>query len=281
MTPESYFASYFKEHRTNTGLTQDRASSNICSTAAAGFGNVVIALTCPKQEAIDKVNQTLDALTTSNPNKNRGWLYHFTTPYGLPALDSEVSTIDTAIFYTGCRLAAKLIGDTALTNRVENLITSIDINWLARNGLFCHGVKWVNEEPYFIPYFWDDYNEGIIIYKLFGLPYCPLNYRYDLPIFAYYYPLAFYPEDKEIKSHLEKAIECHFAKYGHLVTSTDTEMGYSSFAIGYISPITMYTLGLQVEIPTIHSYRDGWYSTDRIGIDEGAAFLIKKLSILS
>lgn len=70
MTQE-YLASYFSDFRTTHGLIQDRASNTkLCSTAAAGFGNLITAITCDKQEAIYKINQTFNTLIQNN---NRGW----------------------------------------------------------------------------------------------------------------------------------------------------------------------------------------------------------------
>src|SRR6185369_12789297 len=97
-----------------------------------------------------------------------------------PALNTEVSTIDTAIFYTGCRHAAAIIKNKDLTDKIEDLISKIDVQWMIDNSpskkLICHGIHKSN----FINCEWDDYNVGVILYKLFGLPYKPIRYHYDL-----------------------------------------------------------------------------------------------------
>jgi hypothetical protein len=268
---QEYLASYFSDFRTPYGLTQDRASNpQLCSTAAAGFGNLIIAITSSKEEAVQKIHQTLDTLLDNNPPENHGWLYHFTYADGKPYPNTEVSTVDTAIFYTGTKLASKIINDPDLTKFVDEEIAKIDVQWMTVRGLIRHGTL----SGHFIPYFWDNYNEGIIIYKLFDLPYNPPQFEYHLPIFAYYYPLAFYPNDTFIKTQLERAIDYHMTNYKQLVTSTDTKTGYQSFAFGYTSPIVQYALGLGNDVT--HSYCQDWKSDDRIGIDEGAAFLMRR-----
>lgn len=277
---------YFTKYRTTTGLILDRASDPLrCSTAAAGFSLAVEALRCrshqqSQHESLDRINQTLDTLTRLNPPANRGWLYHFTNPTGEPYPGSEVSTIDTAILYAGARRANDILNDQHLEKKIDNLLGNIDLDWMIANSpskrYVCHGLY----RNSFIPCEWDDLNEGVLLYKLFNQPFTPRRQEYHLPLFVYYYPVAFFPRDTDFRANLEKAKEVHLEKYGHMVTATDTENGYEALPVHHRSPLIEAALGLPTPYPTIHSLNTltGWHSTDRIGIEEGAAILLCDLS---
>ena len=182
-SPEATYTNYFTENRTELGLVLDRSDNkNICSVATSGFDMAVQAISNPKIAPI-KIRQTLKTIRTLS--NNRGWLYHFLDRQGRPVHGTEVSSIDTAIFYAGALQAAKRLKNKELIQEVDEDIHKIDIKWMIENSpshkRICHGLRNGN----FIPYEWDEYNEGIIIYNLFNLPFKPTKIKYDLPLFAY------------------------------------------------------------------------------------------------
>jgi hypothetical protein len=275
---------YFEDNRTPTGLVLDRQSTKtVCSIAAIGCDMDVQAIRATKglittTEALNRINTTLGFVVSKNRPENRGWLFHFIDPNGAAVSGSEISSIDTAIFYSGALQAAHRLADQTLIQRVSGLISKIDVIWMIENSpshkRLCHGLR----NGKFIPYEWDEYNEGVIAYHLFKIPFTPTVIRYDLPLFVYYYPLCFIHDDPALWEHLRNAIEWQRKHYGYVgVTATDTEYGYKVDP-AYISPLALYCVGLPCDLPyTIHSYRirDGWRSADRIGLDEGMAVLIK------
>lgn len=288
---------YFSDFRSDTGLTQDRASdTQVYSTAASGFSMAVHARRAEagqiaRDQAVRMVGQTIDTLVKKNPAKNRGWLYHFTDKDGNPAKCQEVSTIDTAIFYASARQAGRLLKDDALNKKIDALIDQVDVRWMVQNSpskaRICHGLHWLNgtDTSVFIPHEWDDYNEGVIAYKLFGLPFTPRRVDYNLPLFVYYYPLVFDPNNQEIKNHLRKALDYQRENLGHQgTTSGDTAHGYAFFPADYFSPLALFacqSVFPDVKIPdglppTLHMVnpKTRWTSHDRVGIDEGVAALL-------
>jgi len=253
----------------------DRESNkNVCSVATSGFDMDVQAIAHPK-EAPDRIRQTLKTIRTTNPPSNRGWLFHFIDRKGKPIQGSEISTIDTAIFYAGALQAANRLHNKELIDEVNEDIHKIDIQWMIKNSpsgkRICHGLR----NGVFLKCEWDEYNEGVVIYHLFNIPYHPTAYKYNLPLFVYYYPLAFI-HDQNLEIHLQKAIEFQMKTFGHTgITSMDTEEGYRFYPTDYTSPIALYICGIPTKNPTLHAFSARWESKDRIGIEEGAAVLIK------
>ena len=279
INPEDKFTDYFEQYRTETQLVLDRSSNNqICSIAATGFGFDVLAIR--DKNAKEKIVKAIETITRANPKQNRGWLFHFMTADGRPIAGSEVSTIDTAIFYAGALKASRRLKDKTLEQKVQRLIDNVDTKWMIENSpshkRLCHGLR----DNKFIQCEWDEYNEGVIAYRLWEIPFEPTKTRFDLPLFAYYYPLCFI-NDPVYEHNLKQALLYQQRTYGYKgITSTDTETDYQFLPIGYVSPIALYSVGEKIPFdlsPTVHSYniKTKWQSNDRIGIDEGAAILMK------
>lgn len=91
-----------------------------------------------------------------------------------------------------------------------------------------------------------------------------------------YYPQVIYPDHEMFREELRKAISYHFKAYGHLVTSVDTAQGYEFFPAAYTSPLINRALGYEGDGTGSINVQTGWQSKDRIGIEEGAAFLLEK-----
>ena len=249
---EDHLDSYFVVYRGSNGLIQDRATTpNIFSIPATGFGMDVWAIMAkdgkmPKAQALQLINRALDFAEYKNQKKNRGWLYHFVDGNGLPRLNSEVSTIDTAIFFLGAKQAAERLGDQKLRDRVSRAIAEIDGKWMMANSpsqkLFCHGLHWEKNRAVFIAQEWGDNSEGVLVYRLFGIPFKPVYSRLDLPLFVYYFPMCFLAKEEFLPS-LKAAINYQKTFFGHSgITATDTETGYEAYPQNHISPLCLYAI---------------------------------------
>ncbi len=266
---------------TRSGVVLDRVSDrDTVSIAASGFAMINWALLLPKQEAVAKVNRCI-ATTLRYNSKNKGWLYHFTDAYGVPRPDSEVSTIDTAIFYAGARRAAELLDDPKLSRTVETLIKNVDVEFVRQGKYVCHGFRWAGNTPSFLGYVWDDYSEGVIIYRTFGIDWIPRRVSFDLPLFVYYYPLAFFRDDSLV-GYLREAVRYQKKEYGYWgVTACDGPNGYQVNDKNIVSPLSMLTvsrilpefgpdlddLRIDIESPAF-DLRSSWVARDRLGIDD-------------
>jgi hypothetical protein len=261
---------YFVKYQHPNGCVQDRASNtDVFSCAASGFGIAVYSL----NKDVERINKVLDFYEDKTV---RGWLYHWHDCNGKPIFNREISTIDTALFYCGARYAAKRV--PSIKHRVDRMISRVDVNWMMRDDLFRHGMIDGN----FIQCEWDENNEGVLLYRLFNKPFRPRKVRYDLPLFVYYFPVVYY-RDQELVDQLRSAVAHQEKTYGYAgITSCDTENGYTFFDPRYVSPLALY--GIEPFVKVKHSHplvqsvnlKTGWCSNDRIGIEEGAAVLLRE-----
>ncbi len=309
---ESAFLNRVEALRDPQGLFLDRLSDpTTVSAAATGFGVLALAEGSTRgQREGDEIAKiarvAFDRTLAGNPSKNRGWLSHFTDTAGVPKSYSEVSTIDTAIFYSGMLRAAQILGDEELEKDVRESLARIDTKFLIRDGVFLHGFYWntahssisdsppmVNESsaesetPVFIPHRWNDSSEGMILYRLFDLPFPMQIRRVDYPLFVYAYPLCFY-DDAAYDQLLKEAIEHQIKTYGYWgVTSTDGPRGYVTLDQNVISPIligaiiTKYpqyldplqSISIQAAVVSMH-LPSGWIGRDDLTIDLASAYIL-------
>lgn len=162
-----------------TGLTKDSSrSGSPASIAATGFSLAAIAIAqdhgwIPKEYAEMQIRKTLDTLLTKAAHKN-GFFYHFLDMQtGRRVWSSEASSIDTALLIAGALTAGEYYPGTDIQKMAQKLYERVDWEWmLNRSLLLCMG--WVPETG-FLPYYWDSYNELIIIQALaLGSPTHPI-----------------------------------------------------------------------------------------------------------
>jgi hypothetical protein len=307
MTNEAAYLDRVEALRHRDGLFLDRSSDQTTvSSAATGFGVLAMAEGASRglrnpEEVSKAVRHAYNKTTTANPPSNRGWLAHFTGTDGTPKPYSEVSSIDTAIFFAGMLRAAELLKDEPLRREVEAGLAKVDREFLLRDGVFLHGFYWRNPTsserkgesgamepiPEMIPYVWNDSSEGLILYKLFNMPFPMQIKRLDYPLFVYAYPLVFF-DVPEYEEYLESAIRDQIERYGYWgVTSTDGPQGYVSFDKEVISPILVSAIAtkfprylepiqplsidgsaIAMHVPT------RWTSTDSLAIDLASAYVL-------
>jgi hypothetical protein len=288
---------YFLDHRTKTGLVLDRDSNpTTVSCAGTGFGMNAWAIAAErnivsKETALEYIQVAFEKTVTTNPVKNRGWLYHFTDGDGNPRCRTEVSTIDTALFYLNAEQAGTRIGDSGFLAKVRLWKSKIDIPFMMHDHLARHGCYWSVDDKgaetiRYIGDVWDESNEGVLFYRCFGLPYAPTKVRYDLPLFVYFYPLCFF-DDPELVDRLRKAVDYQKAKYGYWgFTACDGPKGYQSWNPKIISPVGIWAtkpwvtdadarlneLGLSPLTCATH-IETKWVSKDKLAIDYGSCLV--------
>ena len=176
----SYFLKYLNPEN---GLIADKSEpGSHSSIAVVGLG-----ITCyivgiernlvSREDALRKILTVLNFFHSGHQGPEpdamgyKGFYYHFLDmKMGERAWQSELSTIDTAIFIAGALTAATYFNrDSKEENEIrqlaESLYVRIDWQW-ALNGRteICHGWK---PESGFLDYYWDQgYSEAIILYVL-------------------------------------------------------------------------------------------------------------------
>jgi hypothetical protein len=302
-TGERILVDYFLANQTPRHLVLDRSSDRTTvSVAATGFGYFAWAVAVEdgrldRAEAIQWMNESIDFVVGKNPGRNRGWLYHWTDAEGNPKLNKEVSSIDTVLFWGGAKRAAEKLNDPDLLQKVAGGIAAIDRRWMQSNGgrrpdkrLFSHGLVWSDDgTAAFYDVDWDEhYNEGVLVYRLLGVPPPTRTVALGLPLFVYYYPLCLFPGDPDYQATLCAAVRWQLSAYGHCgMTACDGPGGYVVGDTGVVSPLSVWAcsavsaearsfLGRMWHDRTTPSYSvDGaWVANDRIGIDHGSTLMM-------
>jgi hypothetical protein len=192
------FAYFLKYSNPVNGLIADKSKPDSHSSIAAvglGISNYVVGIErnlLSREEGINKILTVLNFFHDGQqgPEENamgyKGFYYHFLhMDTGRRAWESELSTIDTAIFIAGVLTAAYYFnGEIKLEEEIRNLAESlyrrIDWQWALNGGtMICHGWK---PESGFLNYYWaEGYSEAIILYVLAlaspTFPIDPIGYR--------------------------------------------------------------------------------------------------------
>jgi hypothetical protein len=167
---------FFKEQTGHiTGLVRDRANvrkrdnSVLASIAATGFGLTAMCIGQKRGfisygEARDRVATTLRSLANWQPN-HRGFFFHWANiDTGERILDSEVSSVDTAILLCGVLTCKAHFKDEEIARFATQIFDRVEWTWLSEDTpLLPHG--WTPEYG-FLPYHWDLYSELMMMYLL-------------------------------------------------------------------------------------------------------------------
>jgi hypothetical protein len=153
-----------------TGLTRDSSQQGSpASIAATGFALASIAVGqsrgwIAKEQAYNQILKTLKTLLTKAEHKN-GFFYHFLdVRSGKRIWGSEASSIDTALLTAGALVAAQYYPGSDIEKIAHQLYERIDWAWMMNHSDFvCMGWK---PESGFLPYYWDSYNELMILEAL-------------------------------------------------------------------------------------------------------------------
>ena len=199
-----------------TGLTRDGSrSGSPSSIAATGFALAALAIGADhgwitQEWAKQTIIKTLKALLVKAEHE-RGFFYHFLDAQsGRRVWQSEASSIDTALLVAGALLVGQYYPGTDIERMGHDIYKRVDWQWMMNNtDLMCMGWK---PETGFLPYYWDSYNEHLLIQALaIGSPTHPVGkeawdawqrweddyeghkviYAHSGSLFTYQYPQAF------------------------------------------------------------------------------------------
>jgi hypothetical protein len=167
-------------------------------------------------------------------------------------------------------------------------IASTGFGYYETYPYFNHGYTWVGGKRKFTTYYWDSLSEAVIIYRMFKLNFKPKRDHYDLPLFVYYYPLCFYPDDEELVKNLKKAVQYQLKTHKVCgITACDADYGYSVNDPEIVSPIAIWAasvysplarrelekLAHKKSTPSFNR-KTGRIMTDQIGIDYGSCLML-------
>lgn len=170
---------FIRESNPSNGLIRDSSRpGSPCSVAAVGFGLTAICIGesrgwVKKDDAYNIVLKTLKTFRDKVPNE-KGFFYHFLDMRtGQRVWNSEVSSIDTALFLAGALFAGEYFKGTEIENIAKTLYERVDWPWMLNDRkILCMGWK---PEQGFLWYYWDSYSEAMILYALaIGSPTHPI-----------------------------------------------------------------------------------------------------------
>lgn len=162
-----YFLTYSDA---NTGLAKDTSRPGApASVAATGFGIAALAIGAShgwlEPDLVkNKILKTLRHLYLT-AEQNHGFFYHFLDLHtGKRVWKSEASSIDTALLLAGALLAAQYYPNSEIDLLANKIYARVDWAWMLNHSdLICMG--WTPESG-FLPYYWDSYNELLILQAL-------------------------------------------------------------------------------------------------------------------
>ena len=171
---------YFMEQaEPSTGQVLDRATNKnttgkldnrfVASIAATGFGLTALCIAdrrsyFPTDRLKRQVIATLQFHLDKMPNEH-GFFYHFSdVKTGQPLINSEVSSIDTAILLCGVLCCRAYFKDPAITALATQLYNRVDWPWML-NGGKTFSMGW-RPSSGFIATRWDHYCELMMLYLL-------------------------------------------------------------------------------------------------------------------
>lgn len=166
---------FFEQSHPDTGLTKDRSSADgsdsrdVASLAATGFGLTALCIADKRgwadgQKIREQVRITLRFMLTKVSHEH-GFFYHFLNMRtGQRVFNSEVSSIDTAIFLAGALTCKGYFEDDEIRDLTTKLYERADFAWLLR-GEKIASMGWTPEHQ-FIGSNWDTYSELMLLYLL-------------------------------------------------------------------------------------------------------------------
>ncbi len=171
---------FWDQSNPNNGLIKDSSDSySPCSVASVGFGLVALCLMekngwKSREAVMQRVTRTLRTLRDKVAHE-RGFFYHFVSMQnGRRIWKSEASSIDTALVIAGAVFAGEYFKNTEIESLAQEIYERVDWPWMM-NGREVMSMGYLPESG-FLPYYWDTYNEGLLLYALaIGSPTHPIR----------------------------------------------------------------------------------------------------------
>ncbi len=139
----------------------------VSSIAATGFGLAALCIAdqrgyTPSGDAKARVHATLEFLLNQMPHQN-GFFHHFVDMNtGQRVLNSEVSSIDSAILLCGALTCRQHFQDSQITDLAAQLYERVNWPWMLNGGL-TFSMGWTPENG-FLTTRWDTYSELMMLY---------------------------------------------------------------------------------------------------------------------
>lgn len=166
------FLFFAEQAHPRTSLVRDRAradgspSEGKASIAASGFAFSAWVIAAERGwvergEALERVRHKLRFLAEETPRQH-GFFYHFMEmESGARAWNCEVSSIDSALLFSGAIVAREYFRDPEVTRLVNQLLAEVEWEWF-RNGGKLVSLGWFDETG-FSRYRWDHFSEHILM----------------------------------------------------------------------------------------------------------------------
>lgn len=177
---------FWQEADPRTGLVPDRArnfaprAGRVANLAATGFGLTALIIAQERGWlSRDQVyNRTLTTLQFARDRlfHKEGFSYHWlNTRTGAREWNSEVSSVDTALFLAGALFAGEYYRGTRVAEIADHLYRRANWKWMCNGRKFvCHGYR--PESQSFLKYHWGAYCETLLVDVLaIGSPTFPID----------------------------------------------------------------------------------------------------------
>jgi hypothetical protein len=169
------FEFFWDEVNPATGLVKDRSqatgadSRNVASIAATGFGLTALCIADHRgwqdsSKIRQRVATTLRFVESRVPQAHGFFCHFLNIQTGERVLQSEVSSIDTAIFICGVLTCSAYFEDAEIRALAQRIYQRMDWNWLL-HGDKTLSMGWTPEHG-FIRSRWDSYSELMMVYLL-------------------------------------------------------------------------------------------------------------------
>ena len=169
------FQFFWNETNPVTGLVKDRSHAdgtdqrNAASIAATGFGLTAHCIADQRgweqrAEIRDRVRNTLRFVATRVENSHGFYAHFLNIQNGERVFQSEVSSVDTAIFLCGVLTCRAYFDDAEIYELATRIFERVDWNWMLQNRRTL-SMGWTPEYG-FLRTRWDIYSELMMIYLL-------------------------------------------------------------------------------------------------------------------
>lgn len=171
---------FWEQANPKNGLIKDSSDEfSPCSVGAVGFGLVALCILekngwQSRRAVMQRLVRTLKTLRDKVEHEH-GFFYHFVNMHnGKRVWLSEASSIDTALVVAGALFAGEYFKNTEVETLARQIYERVDWQWMMNGrNVMSMGYK---PESGFLPYCWDSFNEGLLLYALaIGSPTHPIS----------------------------------------------------------------------------------------------------------
>jgi len=166
------FNYFLRESSSRTGFIKDRSAHySPCSVAANGFGLAAFAIAdsrkwIPHDEAVRRVRKMLASMRDKAAG-HQGYFYHFIDlNTGRREWNSELSSIDTALFFGGVLLVREYFKEKDIKNICDELFSDVNWKFMMDSKSKALYMGWNPERGFEDFILWDMFGEEMLMYIL-------------------------------------------------------------------------------------------------------------------